>query len=95
MLERALERADASLGDVRARVDAGVLPPNDVLSAQAQRARQNVRLIQARNDAALAEADLARLVGRRAGTADRADHAGRSAAIAGVAELAGAAGRRR
>ena len=33
-----------------------MLPPNDALSAQAQRARQNVQLIQARNAAALAEA---------------------------------------
>lgn len=63
VLDRALQRADASLADVRARVDSGLLPPNDVQSAQAQRARQRVQLIQARNDAAVAEADLARLVG--------------------------------
>jgi outer membrane protein len=63
VLERALARADASLGDARARVDAGLSPPNDVLSAQAQRARQNVQLIRARNDASLAEAQLARLIG--------------------------------
>jgi len=63
VLDRALARADASLETVRARVEAGVLPPNDVSSAQAQRARQNVQLIQARNEAALAEANLARLVG--------------------------------
>ena len=31
---------DACCRDVQARVDAGLLPPNDVLSAQAQRARQ-------------------------------------------------------
>jgi outer membrane protein TolC len=62
VLERALERSDANLETVRARVDSGVLPPNDVLSAEAQRARQNVQLIQARNDAAFGEADLARLV---------------------------------
>lgn len=63
VLERALRRADASLDDVRARFDSGVLPPNDVLSAQAQRARQRVQWIQARNDSAMAEADLARLIG--------------------------------
>jgi outer membrane protein len=67
VLERALTRADASLGDARARVDAGLSPPNDVLSAQAQRARQNVQLIQARNDASLADARLARLVGAQPG----------------------------
>jgi OMF family outer membrane factor len=67
VLERALERSDANLETVRARVDSGVLPPNDVLSAEAQRARQNVQLIQARNDAVFGEADLARLVGAEAG----------------------------
>jgi outer membrane protein len=63
VLERALERADASLETVRARVDTGLLPPNDALTAQAQRARQFVQLIQARNEAALAEAELGRLAG--------------------------------
>jgi outer membrane protein TolC len=69
VLTRALARADASLSDVRARVDTGVLPPNEAQSAQAQRARQQVQLIQARNDAALAEAQLARLVGAPPGQA--------------------------
>jgi outer membrane protein TolC len=63
VLVRALERADSSLETVRARVDTGLLPPNEALSAEAQRARQNVQLIQARNDAARAEIQLARLVG--------------------------------
>jgi outer membrane protein len=63
VLQRALERTDAWVADVKARVDAGLLPPNDVLSAQAQRARQSVRLIQAQNDAASSEMDLARLIG--------------------------------
>lgn len=69
VLERSLERADASLETVRARVEAGVLPPNDALSAEAQRARQLVQLIQARNDASLAEAELGRLVGAAPGQA--------------------------
>lgn len=68
VLEQSLDRADAWVGDVKARVDAGVLPPNDVLSAQAQRARQSVRLIQARHDASIAELDLARLTGLAPGT---------------------------
>ena len=59
----AVERADAYVADVRARVDAGVLPPNDLLSAQAQRAREAVRLVQARNAAATASMRLARLIG--------------------------------
>jgi outer membrane protein len=63
VMSQALDRTDAWVADVKARVDAGILPPNDVLSAQAQRARQSVRLIEARNDAAVAEMHLARLIG--------------------------------
>jgi outer membrane protein TolC len=68
VLTESLARADAWVGDVRAREAAGVLPPSDVLSAQAQRARQYVRLLQARNEAAVAELDLARLIGVPAGS---------------------------
>lgn len=68
VLEQSLARADAYVADVKARVDAGVLPPNDLLSAQAQRARQAVRLLQARNSRAFAELDLGRLIGEPAGT---------------------------
>ena len=49
-----------------ARVDAGVLPPNDLLIASATRARY-VRLVQARNDRAVVELELGRLVGEPAG----------------------------
>lgn len=68
VLERSLERTDAAVSDVKAKFDAGFLAPNDVLSAQAQRARQQVRLLQARNDASLAELDLGRLIGVPPGT---------------------------
>jgi len=67
VLERGLQRTDAYLADVRSRVDAGVLPPNDLLTAQAQRARQAVHVLQAKNAAASAEIDLARLVGAPVG----------------------------
>ena len=63
VVEQGLVRMDAYVSDVKARVDAGMLPPNDSLSAQAQRARQSVALIQARNAAAIAQSDLCRLVG--------------------------------
>jgi outer membrane protein TolC len=63
VLERALARADAEVSDVSARVATGILPPNDLQSAQAQRARQNVLLIQARADAVSAQMQLARLIG--------------------------------
>jgi len=48
-----------------------LLPPNEVQSAEAQRARQRVRLLQAQNDEALAELVLARLIGVPAGTTIR------------------------
>lgn len=67
VIEQALRRTDAWVGDVKTRVDTGILPPNDLLSAQAQRARQAVQLIQAKNAALFAEADLARLIGLDAG----------------------------
>lgn len=68
VLAESLTRADASVSDVRSRVDTGFLPPNDLLSAQAQRARQQVQLVQARNDESVAELDLARLIGVPPGT---------------------------
>jgi len=63
VVEQGMVRMTAYVADVRARVDAGVLPPNDLLSSQAQRARQSVALIQSRNAAAIAQSDLCRLVG--------------------------------
>ena len=69
VLEQAQARADAVVSDVTARVEAGVLPPNEQLSARAVRARQRVQLVQAQNDAAVAEAQLARLVGLAPGAA--------------------------
>lgn len=64
----AVKRVDAQLADVRSRFDAGFVPPNDVLTVEAQRARQQVLLIEAQNLAALAEGDLARLIGVPEGT---------------------------
>jgi outer membrane protein len=69
VLERSLARTDAYVADVQARLDAGFLPPNDLQSAKAARARQQVFLFQARNAASLAELDLARLIGEPPGTA--------------------------
>ena len=71
VLVQSLARTDAWVGDVQARVDTGLLPPNEVQSARAQRARQQVRLLQAQNDEALAELVLARLIGVPAGTSIR------------------------
>jgi outer membrane protein len=63
VLEESVKRMDASLQDVRNRLDVGLVPPNDVLSVQAQRSRQQMLLIQARNQLDLTSADLARLAG--------------------------------
>ena len=62
VLEEALARVEAQLADVRARFDQGFVPPNDVSSVEALRARQRMLLIDARNQAAVAQADLARLI---------------------------------
>jgi outer membrane protein len=63
VLEQSLMRMDSSLQDVRNRLAVGLVPPNDVLSVQAQRSRQQMLLIQARNQLDLSSADLARLAG--------------------------------
>ena len=87
VLEQTLTRNDAWVRDVRARVDTGLLPPNDVLSAEAQRARQSVRLVQARQDAALAEMTLARLIGETPGATSITPSTNVNEAAADVAAL--------
>ena len=62
VLDEAVKRVDAQLGDVRVRFETGLVPPSDVTSVEAQRARQQMLLIEARNQSALAESDLARLI---------------------------------
>jgi outer membrane protein TolC len=59
---------DAQLADVRSRLDAGFVPPNDVFTVEAQRSRQQLLHIEAQNQALIAEADLARLLGAPVGT---------------------------
>jgi len=63
VVEEALERAGVNVGDARQRLDAGLVPPNEVASAEAQQARQRMLLVEARNQRDVALADLARLVG--------------------------------
>ncbi len=63
VLEEALTRADAHLRDVRSRFDNGLVPPNDVASVEAQRARQQMHLIEARNLRSSVLEDLRRLTG--------------------------------
>ncbi len=68
VLEAALATADRSLADVRSRVDAGLLPPNDVSRSEAQRARQELLLIEARGRVDAVTIDLDRLLGLAEGT---------------------------
>jgi outer membrane protein len=69
VLEQALSRAEANVADARARLTAGLVPPNEVASAEAQTARQRMLLVEARNLRDVAAADLARLVGATPGQA--------------------------
>lgn len=63
VVEESLKRMDASLEDMRNRLKVGLIPPNDVLSMEAQRSRQEMLLVQARNLREQALTDLRRLTG--------------------------------
>ena len=58
-----LTNYDSHVADLRARLDQGLIPPNDVTFAEAQRSHQRMLAIEAANTRAIAEADLRRLVG--------------------------------
>jgi outer membrane protein TolC len=63
VLERSLARAQANVNDVRQRLSAGLVPPNEVASAEAQESRQRMLLIETRNQSDQSSAELARLIG--------------------------------
>ncbi len=63
VLDEALTRAEAHLRDVRSQFDVGLIPPNDVLSVEAQRSREEMQLIEARNQREGSLTDLRRLTG--------------------------------
>jgi outer membrane protein TolC len=63
VFEDALRRADAHLGDVRSRFENGLVPPNEVAAVEAQRARQQMQLIDAGNLRESVLEDLRRLTG--------------------------------
>ena len=69
VVEEALALIEAHLRDVKNMRSAGLLAPNDVLSVEARRSRQQVQLIEARNMRDVAEADLRRVTGIDAATA--------------------------
>jgi outer membrane protein len=63
VLDESLKRMDAALGDMRNRLKVGLIPPNDVLSMEAERSRQEMLLVVARNNREQALGDLRRLTG--------------------------------
>ena len=63
VLDRSLQSIDAHVRDLRNRLDQGLIPPNDVLTAEAQQSRERLLAIEARNTRGIAEADLRRLLG--------------------------------
>ena len=63
VLEQGVARAQANVTDVRERFRGGLIPPNEVASAEAQESRQRMLLIEARTQQDVVSADLGRLVG--------------------------------
>jgi outer membrane protein TolC len=63
VLARSLDSIGAYVRDLQARLDQGLIPPNELLSAEAQQSRERVASIEAANARGIAEADLRRLLG--------------------------------
>jgi outer membrane protein len=68
VVEQSLARVDAHLGDVRNQLAAGLVPPSDVFTVDAQASRQRMLTVQARSNRDIAEAELGRLAGAPPGT---------------------------
>jgi outer membrane protein len=68
VVEESVTRIGAHLRDVRNQLTAGLVPPNDVFSVEAQESRQRMLAVQARANRDIAQTDLARLVGADPGT---------------------------
>lgn len=69
VLDQGLVRTRAHLTDARERLKAGLVPPNEVATAEAQESRQRMLSIEARNQHAMSSAELARLTGLDLGQA--------------------------
>jgi outer membrane protein TolC len=63
VVRESVTRLEGQLRDVRARFNAGFLPPNDVLTVETRVSREKSLLIDAQNQRASARAELARLIG--------------------------------
>jgi outer membrane protein len=63
VVRQALERTNAHLNDVRNQLSVGLVPPSDVLTIEAQHARQRMLIIEAESNVETATAEFKRLVG--------------------------------
>lgn len=68
VVNESVARVQAHLRDVRNQFDAGLVPPNDVSSVEAQESHERMLSVQARTARDVAEAQLARLIGVVPGT---------------------------
>jgi outer membrane protein TolC len=68
VLDESLTQVAAHLRDAQHRLHAGLIPPNEVLSVEAQQSRQRMLRIQAAANTDIGEAALARLAGLAPGT---------------------------
>jgi outer membrane protein len=73
VVEQAVLRIDAHLRDVRNQLAAGLVPPNDVLSVEAQASRQRMLSVQAAAARDVAATELGRLVGAPEGPIEAAE----------------------
>ena len=69
VVEESVTRVDAHLADVRNQLAAGLVPPSDVFTVDAQASRQHMLTVQARSNRDIVEAELGRLVGAPPGAA--------------------------
>lgn len=68
VLEESAARTEAQVADARQRFNVGLIPPNEVMSLEAQRSRERALAIEAGNARESALIDLRRLTGLPAGT---------------------------
>jgi outer membrane protein len=75
VVQESVVRVGAHLRDVRNQLAAGLVPPSDVFTVEAQESRQRMLAVQAGATRDIAEAELARLSGAAPGTALAAEAA--------------------
>jgi len=87
VVDESVGRMNAQLADVRHQLDAGLIPPNDVLTVEAQASHQRMLSVQAHSNRDVAEAQLAYLIGAAPGTPLNASSPLVEPAAEGVAPL--------